>query len=1102
LPTPLKLLGPLGWQSYEGSAPGRVDFRGDVDTYTLDLDAGTQLTMLADQLAGIRASITVTGPLGNVVGTALSPAASAPAATPTIDVATAGTYTIQVTAIGRPIGAFRIRALVGTLTEDELTSDIPNQPSAESIDSRMIDLGGGASGISVLGQVGRQVPLPGTSDPEDNFSFTVAGGQPISVGLERLSSGAGTLPTIELLSGSTPVGTLTSPTNYFQAINFVTPAGAPQTYTIRVSGTATAAVGHDYLVGVVRNGVMDAEGNNTSAAAQSLPVGSTARGGLLAGDEDWYEFTLAGPTVLHLTTATPSDGPLEYQNTLDPVIELWDSSGTSMLASNDNGLDGRNALLVTQPLAAGNYRIRVAGATPTTTGEYTLFVDGSANPAPIGVSPGGPYAISEGDSLVLSASAFDPNGDTLTYGWDLNGDGVFTDAAGQNVAVTWAALQALSPPVNDGPRVLPVRVRVSDGTSATTSEATTLTVENTVPTATFALLGSASTEIDPSAGDTEFALLNAFDPSAADTTAGLLYSFDFDNNGSFDDPGDVNRSLSSTASIAYQTAGPRTVRARIEDKDGGFTEYTMAINVLNVPPSASITPIAPVAEGGTAKVSVTATHPFTATTAAGFTYSYDLDGDGKFDLGDGLTYAGSVPQSVVDVPPGLLDDGNTTRTVRVRVFEVTGLFTDAFTTIDVLNVAPNATFTGPTGRVEVQTPVTFSFSGVVDPSATDTASGFLYSFDLNNDGDFLDPGEALNSASPSLAAEFPLAGSYTIRGRVADKNGGFTDHTVTVTVAPLTKTFFAAGVDAGNAPLAKLYDSTGALKLNSAVFGPEAIGGVRVAVGDVNGDGTPDLIAGTGPGSRSEVRILDGRTGEIIFSAQPFGEFTGGVFVAAGDIDGDGLADFAVSPDESGGPRVVVYNSRNRGQVASFFAIDDPNFRGGARVAMADVTGDGLADLLVAAGFGGGPRVAGFDARFLTTTRQKIFNDFFAFAPTLRNGVYIAGGDMNGDGLAEVVVGAGPGGGPQVMAFSGAGLLNDQLVPLADFFAGDSANRGGVRVAVTDYDGDRRADIITGEATGPRLNIYLAADIPSTGRPLDALELLPFSAPMNGIFVG
>ena len=308
---------------------------------------------------------------------------------------------------------------------------------------------------------------------------------------------------------------------------------------------------------------------------------------------------------------------------------------------------------------------------------------------------------------------------------------------------------------------------------------------------------------------------------------------------------------------------------------------------------------------------------------------------------------------------------------------------------------------------------------------------------------------------------------------------------------------------------------------------------VRTAFGDVNGDAIQDLIAVTGPGLAAtgavvptRAVVLDGRDFRtpLVPVFDPFGDpnFTGGGFVAAGDIDGDRRAEFAFTPDVSGGPRVVIdsFPGTNAPAAAtlrrSFLGIDDPAFRGGARPALGDLNGDGFADLSVAAGFGGGPRVAVYNGfTLLTTSGQppRLVPDFFAFpgadTGTLRNGVFVASGDINGDGFADLVFGGGPGGGPRVLALSGAVLVASgadaaEAAPLANFFSGDPTSRGGVRVAAKPTGIGTRAEIVTGtgefQASGVRA--YYGV-IPTAGEPTPFQAIDPYRQVLaGGVYVG
>jgi len=292
---------------------------------------------------------------------------------------------------------------------------------------------------------------------------------------------------------------------------------------------------------------------------------------------------------------------------------------------------------------------------------------------------------------------------------------------------------------------------------------------------------------------------------------------------------------------------------------------------------------------------------------------------------------------------------------------------------------------------------------------------------------------------------------------------------------------------------------------------------VRAATADVDGDGVEDTIYVTGPGTPIRVMVLSGANGSVLVAPfDPFGgNFAGGGFVSAADFDKDGRAEFVVSPDQGGGPRVSIFSLLPTGLTlrANYFGIDDPNFRGGARTRAGDINNDGTPDLAVAAGFEGGPRVALYNGTtLLSGAPTKLVNDFFVFESTLRNGAFVTIGDIDGDGIGDLIVGAGPGGGPRVLALSGKTLLDQGIAaaiasPLANFFVNnDDSDRGGVRVVAKNLDNDNKADLVVGTGVGQpsRVRVYHGANITPTGEPTGFQNLEPFggAALADGVFVG
>ena len=162
-------------------------------------------------------------------------------------------------------------------------------------------------------------------------------------------------------------------------------------------------------------------------------------------------------------------------------------------------------------------------------------------------------------------------------------------------------------------------------------------------------------------------------------------------------------------------------------------------------------------------------------------------------------------------------------------------------------------------------------------------------------------------------------------------------------------------------------------------------------------------VIGPGPGGTAPIQFIE-PTGTRTIDAFP--GFLGGLSVTLGDVNGDGVADIIAGAGPGGGPHVRVFSGTDLSELASFFAFDTA-FRGGVRVAAGDVNGDGRADIILGAGPGGGPHV-----RVLSGADFSELASFWAYDPGFLGGVAVAAGDIDGDGSADIVTGAGAGGGP------------------------------------------------------------------------------------------
>jgi hypothetical protein len=299
--------------------------------------------------------------------------------------------------------------------------------------------------------------------------------------------------------------------------------------------------------------------------------------------------------------------------------------------------------------------------------------------------------------------------------------------------------------------------------------------------------------------------------------------------------------------------------------------------------------------------------------------------------------------------------------------------------------------------------------------------------------------------------------------RAPESNEGPAGAPVTAPLLPLV-----VGADAGAGPQVKAFEVADlGLIHHFFAYAPSFTGGVRVAVGDVNGDGRADLVTGVGAGAGPHVKVFDGATGVLLRSFFAYdAAFTGGVFVAAGDVNRDGRADIVTGAGPGAGPHVKVFDGATGVLLQSFFA-HTPSFTGGVRVAAGDVSGDGRADIITGTGAGAGPQVTVFDG-----VNGSLLRSFFAYHAAFTGGVFVAAGDVSGDGRADVITGVGSSGGSNVKVFDGATSHT-----LHSFVGYGPSFTGGVRVAAGDVNRDGFADIVTGAGPGgsPHVKVFSGA---------------------------
>ena len=232
-------------------------------------------------------------------------------------------------------------------------------------------------------------------------------------------------------------------------------------------------------------------------------------------------------------------------------------------------------------------------------------------------------------------------------------------------------------------------------------------------------------------------------------------------------------------------------------------------------------------------------------------------------------------------------------------------------------------------------------------------------------------------------------------------------------------------------PKIKIYNHQGVFISEFLAMDKNFRGGLNISLEDLDNNGLEEIIVTPASAGRLEVKVFDyqGSLKNQFFVAG--NNLRGGLNVAAGDLDGKGQKQIVVAFGLELEPQVRIFNSH--GNLLGVFLAYEKNFRGGVNLAVANLDGRkdrGKEEIVVAPGPGRQPQIKVFD------NHGRVKKSFLGYNSNWVNGVHVAAGDINSDGLSEIILSAYPGGAPHVRIFSEKGIIIESCYTYPENFSG------------------------------------------------------------------